>query len=108
MQHEAFFGFAFEAFDALHVVGGAEGGGYQGLGFAAGEDGGTVGAGQDVLLRSRFRGSRRRRARRDGASSRSLLAEDALAQSFVVVLQLRLRVFVIFGNFGLQLLFQSL
>ena len=47
MQEEAFFGFAFEAFEALHVVAGAEGGGDQGLGFAAGEDGAAVGARQD-------------------------------------------------------------
>ena len=48
MQHEAFFGFAFEAFEALHVVDGAQRCGYQGLGFAAGEDCAAVGAGQDA------------------------------------------------------------
>src|SRR5216684_6599337 len=48
MEEEAFFGFAFEAFEALHVVAGAEGCGDEGLGFAAGEDGAAVGSWQDA------------------------------------------------------------
>ena len=48
VQHEALFGFAFEGLEALHVVAGAQGGGDQGLSFAAGEDGRAVGAGQDA------------------------------------------------------------
>ena len=36
MQHESFFGFAFEAFEALHVVAGAESGGDQTLAFRHG------------------------------------------------------------------------
>ena len=47
MQQEALFGFAFEGFKALHVVAGAKRGGYQGLGFAAGEDGGAVSSWQN-------------------------------------------------------------
>ena len=46
VQHEALLGFAFEGLQALHVVAGAQRGGDQRLGFAAGEDGRTVGARQ--------------------------------------------------------------
>ena len=42
------FCFAFVAFHALCVVGGAERGGDERLGFAAGEEGGTVDAGQNA------------------------------------------------------------
>ncbi len=50
VQEEALLGFAFEGFQALFVVAGAEGGGYQGLGFAAGEDGAAVGSWQDAYF----------------------------------------------------------
>src|SRR5258708_8395683 len=47
VEHEAFFGFAFETFEALHIIAGTERCGDQGLGFAAGEDGAPVGAGDN-------------------------------------------------------------
>ncbi len=46
MQHEALLGFAFEDFEALHVVAGAQGRRHQSLGFAASEDRGSVRARQ--------------------------------------------------------------
>ena len=67
VQHEALLGFAFEGFEALLVVVGAEGGGDQRLGFAAGEERRTVGAGQNADFDRDRRGSGRRRGRRDGA-----------------------------------------
>ena len=88
MQHEALLGFAFEAFQALHVVAGAQRGGDQGLGFAAGEDGAAVSsrqhAGFDPDFADLVEGAR------IGTPFLfdDLLAEDALAQSLVVVLEL--------------------
>ena len=46
VQHEALLGFAFEGFQPLHVFAGAQRGGDQRLGLAAGKDGGTVSARQ--------------------------------------------------------------
>src|ERR1700722_3833405 len=88
VEHEAFFGFAFEAFQPLHVVAGAESGSHQGLRFAAGEDSAAVGSGQhsgfdpDVANFVKGAGSRTALVVDD------LLAEDALAQCFVVLLEL--------------------
>ncbi len=50
VQHEALLGFAFEGFQPLHVLAGAERGGDQRLGFAAGEDRRTVRARQHADL----------------------------------------------------------
>ena len=50
VQHEALLGFAFEGFQPLHVFAGAQRGGDQRLGFAAGEDRRTVGARQHADL----------------------------------------------------------
>src|SRR5205823_5484203 len=47
VQHEALLGFAFEGFQPLLVVGGAQCSGDQRLSLAAGEDGGAVRARQD-------------------------------------------------------------
>src|SRR5215471_6232666 len=46
VQHETLFGFAFKFLYPLHVIGRAQGGGDQRLGFAASEDGRAVCAGQ--------------------------------------------------------------
>jgi hypothetical protein len=103
-----FFCFAFEAFEALHVVGGAERGGYQGLGFAAGEDGAAVGAGQDAGFDPDFADFVEGAGIGTAFLLQHFFAEDALAQSLEVLLQLRLRFFVVLGNFGLQLFLQFL
>ena len=94
MQHEAFLGFAFEAFEALHVVAGAEGGGDQGLGFAAGEDGAAVGARQDAGFDPDFADFVEGAGVGTALLVDDLLAEDALAQRFVVVIEFLLRGFV--------------
>ena len=104
MQHEAFFGFAFEAFEALHVVAGAERCCYQRLGFAAGEDGAAVGAGQDAGFDPDVADFVEGAGIRTALLFDHFLAEDALAQSLVILLELCLRFFVVFGDFGLQLL----
>ena len=48
MQHKAFLGFAFESFQALHVVAGAEGRCDQSLRFPSGENGAAVSSWQDT------------------------------------------------------------
>src|SRR5882757_2082546 len=48
VEHEAFLGFALEAFQSLHVVAGAEGGRDQRLGFTARKNRAAVGARQDA------------------------------------------------------------
>ena len=108
VQHEALLGFAFEDFEALHVVAGAQGGGDQRLGFAAGEDGGAVGAGQDADFDPDVADLVEGAAVGTALLVDHLLAEDALAQGLVVSLELLLRVFVVFRNRGLQLLLELL
>ena len=49
MQHEAVFELTGQRVDALGIALGAQGGDDQGLGFAAGEQGRTVGAGQHAV-----------------------------------------------------------
>lgn len=48
VEHKVFFVFAHQTVDNLRVFAGAEGGNHQRLGFAAGENGGTVGGRQNV------------------------------------------------------------
>ena len=80
VQHEAFLGFAFEDFEPLHVVAGAQGGGDQGLGFAASEDGGSVGAGQYADFDPDVANLVERAAVGTALLVDHLLAENALAQ----------------------------
>ena len=86
---KAFFGFAFEPFQALHVVAGAECGGDQGLRFSSCEDGAAVGswqhAGFDPDVAHFVEGA----GVRTPLLIDHLLAEDALAQRLVVVIQFR-------------------
>ena len=88
VQHEALLGFAFEDFEALHVVAGAQGGGDQGLGFAAGEDGRAVGARQhadfDPDIANLIEGA----AIGTALLVDDLFAEDAFAQGLEVGLEL--------------------
>ena len=86
MQHEAFFGFAFEAFEALHVVRGTERGGDQGLSFAAGEDGAAVRAGQNAGFDPDVANFVEGAGVRAAFLLQDFLAEDALAQRFVILL----------------------
>ena len=102
VQHEAFFGFAFEDFEALHVVAGAQRGGDQGLGFAAGEDGGAVGAGQDADFDPDVADLIEGAAVGTPFVVDDLFAEDALAKSFEVGLEFLLRGFVFGRDGGLQ------
>ena len=108
VQHEALLGFAFEDFQALHVVAGAEGGGDQGLGFAAGEDGGAVGAGQNADFDPDIADLVEGAAVGTALLIDHLFAEDALAQSLEVGLEFLLGRFVVFRNGGLQLFLEFL
>ena len=98
MKHETLFGFAFEDFEALHVVAGAESCSYQGLGFAAGEDSGAVGARQHPDFDPD--GTNFVEGATIGAALivDNLITEDALAQDFVLVRELALTVLIFFGK----------
>ena len=104
MQHEALLGFAFEAFQALHVVAGAESGGDQRLGFAAGEDGAAVGARQDAGFDPDFADFVERARIGTPLLIDDLLAEDALAQSFVVMIEFFLGIVIVRRQLGSQFL----
>ena len=103
MKHEAFFCFALEGFQTLHVVGGAEGGCYQRLGFASSEDCASVGAWQHSYFYPDVADLVEGAMVRTAFVVDHFFAEDSFAESFVVVLQLRQRFFVIFWNVGFQL-----
>src|SRR5438270_11687387 len=106
MQHEALFGLAFKALDALLVVCSAKRGGHQCLGLAASEYRGAVGARQyanfNIDVADLIEGARIRPL----ALVRYLLAEDALAQGLVIARELGQRLFIIFRDrvfvFGLE------
>jgi len=93
---------AFENFEALHVITRAKGGGYQGLGFAAGENRGAVGARKNSDFDPDGTNLVEGTAIRTTALIENLLAEDALAQNFVVVLELAAAFFIFFRNRGEQ------
>src|SRR5579862_4740855 len=88
VQHEALLGFALEALQSLHVVAGAEGGRDQCLGFTAREHGTAVSAGKNSSFNPNLADLV------EGASIGTafviddLTAENALAQSFVILLEL--------------------
>ncbi len=104
MQHEALLGFALEAFQSLHVVAGAEGGRDQCLGFTAGEYGTAVSAGKNSSFNPNLADLV------EGASIGTafvidhLIAENPLAQNFVILLELRFGRGVVCGQ-GSDLLF---
>ena len=106
VQHEALLGFAFEDFQALHVVAGAQGGGDQGLGFAASEDGRAVGAGQNADFDPDIANLVESAAIGTALLVDDLLAENAFAQSLEVSLEFLLRGFVVFRDRSLQLFLQ--
>ncbi len=91
VEHEAALLLAFVGFHALGVVGGAEGGGDEGLGFAAGEEGGAVDAGEDAdldgdgadLIEGAVVGA--------DAVVEDLVAEDLFAEKLVVLGELLAR-----------------
>src|SRR6266849_6648552 len=107
VKHEAFLGFALETFEALHVVAGTEGGGNEGLRFAAGEDGAAVGAGQDAGFNPNVADLVEGAAVRTPLVVDDLVAEKALAQSFVILLELGFRFVIVFRKSGDQLFLQS-
>ena len=85
VQHEALLLLAFEGFEALRVVVGAECCGDQGLRLAAGEERRAVGAGQHASLNGDGANLVEGAAVGTDAVLGDLLAEDALAQRLVVV-----------------------
>ena len=108
MQHEALLGFAFERFQPLHVFAGAQRGGNQRLGFAAGEDRRTVRARQHADFDPDIADLVELAAIRTPLLFDHLLAEDLLAQQVEVLARLLAASLVFFRNaflhFRLQLL----
>src|SRR5437899_8120131 len=105
-EQETFLSFAFEYFQALHIVASAQRRCHQGLRFTAREDSRAVGSRQD----SHFD--------RDGTNlvegaaigpallMNNLIAKDALAQNFVIILQLVLCRLIFFRQGRDQYFFQ--
>src|SRR5713101_2334104 len=96
VKHEAFLGLTLETFQALHVVAGAEGGGNEGLRFAAGEDGAAVSTGQDAGFDPDVADLIEGAAVRTPLVVDDLIAEETLAQSLVIFLELGFRFVVAF------------
>ncbi len=101
VEDEAFLGFAFETFEALHIVAGAQRRRYQGLGFAPREDGAAVSAGQDSGFDPDFANFIESAGIGTALLFQNFFAEDALAESFEILFELGLGFFVVFGNFRL-------
>ena len=80
MQHEALLGFAFEAFEPLHVFAGAEGRRHQGLRLATRKDRRSVSARQHAGLNPDIANLVEGAPIGTTLLMRNLLAEDALAQ----------------------------
>ena len=90
VQHEALLGFAFKAFETLHVVAGAERGCNQRLGFTASEDGAAVGARQNAGFDPDFANLIESASIGTALVIDHLIAENALTQDLVILLNLRL------------------
>ncbi len=95
-----------KAFETLHVVAGAERGGDQCLGFTAGEDGAAVGAWQNTGFDPDLADLVERAPVGTALVIDYLVAENALAQDLVVLLDLRFAGGIVFGQGGEQFLFQ--
>src|SRR5882724_7055304 len=106
VQEEALLAFALEAFEALLVVGGAESGCDQGLGFAACEDGAAVGSRQDAGFDPDVANLVELAVVWTTSGDGNVLAEDLLQQEFVVVRELFQGGFVVFRDGGLQFLLE--
>ncbi len=106
VQHEALGLLAFVDFEPLHVFGSAQRGGDQRLGFATGEDGGTVRAWQCSHLdgdgANLVEGTRIRTL----AVVQHLVAEDAFAHGLVVMLEFGAPLLVLLRQRLQQLLLQ--
>ena len=102
MQHEALFGFAFEAFEPLHIVACTESSGYQGLGFTASENRAAVSSGEDAASVQISRISSKARCR-DDVVARSPLRGKCVPAEFEILFQLGELRFLFLRNFGWQL-----
>jgi len=102
VQHEPLLGLAFEPLDALRVIGRAQRGGNQRLGFAAGEDRGTVNPRQRANFNRDGTNLVELTRIRTATLVGYLVAEDALAKRFIIMRELPRGFFVVFGQLGLQ------
>ena len=104
MEHEVFLLLALVRLEALSVVGGAQGGGDQGLCFATGKERGTVGAGQDAGLDADGADFVEGAAVGTNAFPGDLLAEDALAEKLVIGGEFFLGAGIVGGEVGCELI----
>src|ERR1700691_5734052 len=107
VQHEALFGFAFEALETLHIIAGAERGRDQGLGFSASEDGAAVHPWEDSDFDPDLADLVEFTSIGTALVVDNLITEDALAQLLVILFQLRLVGCIVFGDLGYEFLFQG-
>src|SRR5271155_6141593 len=98
VKEEAFLGFAFEGFQTLFVVAGAESGGHQGLRFTAGEDGRAMSTRQHTDFNPDVANLVEGAPVGTPLLIDDRLAEDALAQGLVISLQFGLGGFVFFRD----------
>src|SRR5208283_3508497 len=106
VQHEALLGFAFKALETLHVVAGAERGRNQRLGLTTSEDRAAVRARENTGFDPNFADLVERAAVRTVLVIDYLVAENALTQDLVILLDLRLACIVVFRHGGQQFLFE--
>src|SRR5258708_22585712 len=108
MEHEALLGFAFKAFEALHIVAGSEGCCDQCLSFATSKDGGAVRAWKDAGFDPDFSNLVEGASIGTALMVNHMLAKDALAEDLEVMLEVRLRFLIVFRNLGQESLLEFL
>ena len=108
VQHEAFFGLAFERFQSLHVIRRAQSRRHQGLCFSAREDRRPVRARQHAHFNPDVPDLIECPRVRTALLVDHLLPENPLTQHFVIMLQLLFCVFVVFRKRRFQFLLDLL
>ena len=106
MKHETLLGFAFESFQALHVVAGSQCCGNKRLSFSTGEDGGTVRARQHSNFDRDASNLIKRTPIRTAFLMSYSFAEDPFTQSFIIGLQLCARILIVLGNLSFEFLLE--
>ena len=104
MQHKALLGFTFEDLQTLHIFAGSECSSDKRLGFAAREDCRAMGSWEHADFNRDWANLIEGPAIGTALMTDHLLAENALAQNLIIVLKLVAGFFVLFRQFGLQLL----
>ena len=104
MQHKALLRLALENFQALHIFTGAERSSNQSLNLTPGENCRAMGSWEHADFNRDWANLIEGPAIGTALMTDHLLAENALAQNLIIVLKLVAGFFVLFRQFGLQLL----